>query len=118
MLIFFFPDRMTSDNLEISRHKMKQKLKTHKVRMKLIGHHPIRSYNLEQLPAAVVSKTLRKNRALGMDNLASRILPRVAIRFLLTCLVIPPMDTISAYAAGSLFPLNEMATVPLSMTIT
>jgi hypothetical protein len=54
-LLFFFSDRMTSDNLKISRHKTKQKLKTQIVRMKLYGHHPIRSYNLEQLPAAVVS---------------------------------------------------------------
>lgn len=67
---------------------------------------------------AVVSYTLRKNLSLRIHSRACRMEPIVAIKFLFTSLLIPPIDTISAYAAGSLFPLKDMATDPLRITIT
>ena len=67
---------------------------------------------------AVVSYTLRKNLSLRIHSRACRMKPIVAINFLFTSLLIPPIDTISAYAAGSLFPLKDMATDPLRITIT
>jgi hypothetical protein len=53
-----------------------------------------------------------------MDSLLCRIVPMVAISFFFTSELMPPIDTISAYAAGSLLPANDISTDPFSMTIT
>lgn len=53
-----------------------------------------------------------------MESLVCRIVPMVAISFLFTSELMPPIDIISANAAGSLFPSKDMATEPFSRTIT
>ena len=78
----------------------------------------IKHYILELVRNAVVSNTLRKNRVLGMDNLDSNMVPIVAISFLFTSEFMPPIETISAYAAASLVPSNDIGTDDFSMTIT
>lgn len=78
----------------------------------------VSDHNLALFRPRVVSYTLRKNRVLGMESLDSKIVPRVAMSSFFTAEFIPPIETTSAYAAGSLFPPNDMATDPLSMTIT
>ncbi|KAJ8551020.1 hypothetical protein K7X08_000390 [Anisodus acutangulus] len=44
-----------------------------------------------------------------------KMVPRVAIRFLLTSESMPPMDTTSANAAGSLFPPKDMSDDPFTL---
>ena len=46
------------------------------------------------------------------------MVPIVAIRFLFTSLFMPPIETISAYAAGSLLPPKDIGTDPFNITIT
>jgi hypothetical protein len=73
---------------------------------------------LEYLGPAVVSTTLRKNRVLGIDSLDCKIVPMVAISLFFTSALMPPIDTSSPNAAGSLFPPNHMSSDPFSKTIT
>ena len=75
-------------------------------------------HNLEYLGPAVVSTTLRKNRVLGIDSLDCKIVPMVAISLFFTSGLMPPIDTNSPNAAGSLFPPNHMSSDPFSKTIT
>lgn len=74
--------------------------------------------SLEAVRNTVVSKTLRKKRVVGTEILSCKMEPSVAMSFLFTSLSIPPIDTISAYAAASLFPSNDIGTDPFNTTIT
>ncbi|WVZ07752.1 hypothetical protein V8G54_021098 [Vigna mungo] len=46
------------------------------------------------------------------------MVPMVAMSFLFTSESMPPIETISAYAAGSLLPSNNIGTEDFSITIT
>jgi hypothetical protein len=73
---------------------------------------------LDRVGNAVVSKTLTKKRVLGIDSLDCNMVPMVAMSFLFTSLFMPPIDIISAYAAGSLLPSNDIGTDDFNRTIT
>jgi len=79
-------------------------------------HH----YSLElfSILRTMVSKTLRKNLVLGIDRLDSNIVPMVLIRFFFTSEFMPPIETSSPYAAGSLLFSNDIGTDPFNRTIT
>lgn len=79
-------------------------------------HH----YSLElfSILRTMMSKTLRKNLVLGIERLDSNIVPMVLIRFFFTSELMPPIETSSPYAAGSLLFSNDIGTDPFNRTIT